>query len=287
MNVCDIETFILDNSNNPNISRGCVGHLTLELLEEYKTYFDKTYFKTHSIRSCVWCVRKNYKSNVCKCGKIIEWNGSKYSNTCSKSCASTRKNKRGKYSKLNNILRVFLCPNCNEFKSKCKNRRCKSCGIESQKRKMSVMYRNPEYIKMLSVRNRKTDEQKLRQSEYMKNLILEGKFTPKSNNRRTNKRLYYDNKSFRSSWELKFYKSMQSKGISLEYETLRIKYKHEDKIRVYIVDFVDPINKIAYEVKPKSMIDDLTISKENALIDWCNKHDYRYEMITEDVICAI
>ncbi|EAJ4655454.1 hypothetical protein CYA84_04410 [Campylobacter coli] len=55
--------------------------------------------------------------------------------------------------------------------------------------------------------------------------------------------------------------------------------------RNYIVDFTDFDNKILYEIKPKSEINnDLNKIKENAAIKWCKNNGFVYKIITEDYL---
>ena len=94
-----------------------------------------------------------------------------------------------------------------------------------------------------------TDSDKQRLSEIMKQKILDGKFTPNSNNRNTHWDAMFDGKQYRSSWEALYqYINQQA-----EYETFRMEYVLDKNIKVYIVDFIDHKNKIVVEVKPKEL----------------------------------
>lgn len=125
-----------------------------------------------------------------------------------------------------------------------------------------------------------------KQSQTMKTMILQGKFTPKSTNRYTHKTLYSEktNQTYRSSWELLFHENHIN--LPLEYETLRIPYTYENVDHVYVVDFVDHIHKQVYEIKPQAycMIEP-NISKIRAGQQWCLKHGYTYNLITEKELC--
>lgn len=81
---------------------------------------------------------------------------------------------------------------------------------------------------------------KLAQSIRMKTLILEGKFTPNSNNRNTHWDACCNGTTYRSSWEA-LYAYLNE---TAEYETLRIPYILNDKEFIYIVDFIDHAEKI-------------------------------------------
>jgi hypothetical protein len=52
------------------------------------------------------------------------------------------------------------------------------------------------------------------------------------------------------------------------------------------VDFEDCKNKILYEIKPSSLIDDpKNLAKHKYAIQWAEKHGYVYKIITEHDIC--
>lgn len=118
-------------------------------------------------------------------------------------------------------------------------------------------------------------------SKIMKEKIANNEWTPNINNRWTRFKVEYKGKKYRSSWEA-IYASLNE---TAEYEKLRIKYKFENKNYIYIVDFIDKIKKEAIEIKPKSLVKDFkNIAKEKVLIEWCNKNNYTYKLITEDYL---
>lgn len=123
-----------------------------------------------------------------------------------------------------------------------------------------------------------------KQSVTVKEKIAAGIFTPNITNSWTHWSAFYkfsdgSCKKFRSTWEAIFY----SLNLDLEYETLRIKYKtSEGKERIYIVDFVDRAKKIAYEIKPSSlMAEKNNAEKHEALLDWASKNEYSVKIIDE------
>jgi hypothetical protein len=121
---------------------------------------------------------------------------------------------------------------------------------------------------------------RLKQSQTIKKLIQDNKFTPPKNTWSKWKSIYlYNGKKykFRSSWEAAFW----SANKHLEYEQLRIPYIYNDNEHIYIVDFIDRLNKTVYEIKPKSKMFDKEISKENSLLDWCSKNNFVYLQINE------
>jgi hypothetical protein len=106
----------------------------------------------------------------------------------------------------------------------------------------------------------------------LKNLILNGSLTPKSNNRNTHWESWYNDKRYRSSWEA-FYQSLNE---SAQHEVLRIPYVDcAGKDRVYIVDFVDDVNKQVIEVKPRELLDTpKMVPKKLALENWALTNGY-------------
>ncbi len=116
-------------------------------------------------------------------------------------------------------------------------------------------------------------------STYMKKLILDGKFTPNSNNRNTHWDSYYKGKKYRSSWEALY----QYFDEAAEYEQLRIMYKFNNIEQVYIVDFVNHITKTCIEVKPKELCDgDKFKAKLEALKEWAADKQYSYMLVTKE-----
>ena len=116
-----------------------------------------------------------------------------------------------------------------------------------------------------------SDADKRMRSKKMKELILQGKFTPNSNNRNTHWNASLDGRKYRSSWEALY----QFINPSAEYEALRIEYFIDATTKIYIVDFVDHINKIVVEVKPRELCTGLKFeSKMSALTNWANITGY-------------
>lgn len=120
------------------------------------------------------------------------------------------------------------------------------------------------------------ESQKKVQSETMKNLIAEGKFTPNITNSWTNWEASIDIngevKRFRSSWEACFWFCNQH----LEYETIRIKHDNG----CYVSDFYDSKEKILYELKPKNRYN-IEIDKMNSLLKYANDNGLRFKWINE------
>jgi hypothetical protein len=130
---------------------------------------------------------------------------------------------------------------------------------------------NPCYGKKYS------EEEKKLKSDQMKEKILNGKFTPKSNNRNTHWESSFLDKKYRSSWEAWY----QYLSPTSEFENLRIQYSINNITKIYIVDFIDRTNKIVAEVKPVEMTKDKIFkAKWNALTHWANVHGYETKLIT-------
>jgi hypothetical protein len=56
----------------------------------------------------------------------------------------------------------------------------------------------------------------------------------------------------------------------------------KNKNRTYIVDFIDMVNKIVYEIKPSSKVDDEEVqNKLTSLEKWCNINKYSLQIIDE------
>lgn len=131
-----------------------------------------------------------------------------------------------------------------------------------------------------SVETRKKSCQK--QSIKMKQLILDGLFTPTITNRWTHSRISVQlfNKiiNVRSSWEAYFLIC----NPDLLYEKIRIPYFIENINKIYIVDFVDDTNKILYEIKPEKTKNNITKLKEIAAINWANSNGYTYKVISDN-----
>jgi hypothetical protein len=128
--------------------------------------------------------------------------------------------------------------------------------------------------------NRKNGVYK-RSSETIKRKILSGEITPRTQNRLNHKRLKSDItgvKRYRSSWELIYHEA----NPILEYETLRVSYIFENINKIYIVDFWNPVEKIAIEIKPSNLTDNpKNKAKREALINWCKANEASYIEITE------
>lgn len=134
-----------------------------------------------------------------------------------------------------------------------------------------------------------TEEKSIKRSISMKTAIKEGRFTPCVHNSLTHNRIeLVDDKQvlkFRSTWELLFYAMYNGEIL---YEDLRISYKINDKERIYIVDFIDKIKKITYEIKPLCHKEsEINIAKESKLLEWCKANNYSYVSVDETYIQSI
>lgn len=124
-----------------------------------------------------------------------------------------------------------------------------------------------------------TYNEKIHKSDTMKEKILKGQFTPNTNNRNTHWESCYNGKKYRSSWEALY----QSFNEYAEYEELRIVYKLENTEKVYIVDFIDYVNKVVVEVKPSRLcLTHKNKIKLEALADWAKINGYKLLIADEN-----
>jgi hypothetical protein len=116
-----------------------------------------------------------------------------------------------------------------------------------------------------------SDLDKKIKSEIMKQKILSGEFTPNSNNRNTHWESTFNNNTYRSSWEALY----QYFNQDAEYEKLRIEYNINNTAKIYIVDFVDHVNKQVIEVKPRELCAGKKFqAKLTALTTWAKLNKY-------------
>jgi hypothetical protein len=124
-----------------------------------------------------------------------------------------------------------------------------------------------------------SNAEKEKKSKIMKQMILDGTFTPNSNNRNTHWESYYKNKRYRSSWDALF----QYFYPDALYENLRIEYSINEKCHIYIVDFIDHDNKIVAEVKPKELCQgDTFFAKISTLTEWSTKNGYTAIIVDQE-----
>jgi hypothetical protein len=126
-----------------------------------------------------------------------------------------------------------------------------------------------------------------KQSETMKKKILNGSFTPNSDNwkRSISFHINLNDKKlrFRSRWEAIFYLVKLYEGDELLYETVRIPYSYENNQLVYIIDFLSSNQIDVFEVRPKSrQTIDKEIYKFAAAKKWCEACNKNFHIIDED-----
>lgn len=98
----------------------------------------------------------------------------------------------------------------------------------------------------------------------------------------------YKGNKFRSLMELSFMLLKESEGHiigeTLLYEKLSVYYKigKNGRDRKYIIDFYDEKNKIAYEVKPASRVNNrINVAKAKAAREHLKKCDIIYKIVCE------
>ena len=170
-----------------------------------------------------------------------------------------------------------------ELKSKLSKKRLEYCqtpkGILHNKKlsRERMGKKNPVHKQTQETR----DRVKNLNSNIMKQLINEGKFTPHVTNSWCRSRVVVSGKPMRSTWEAVFF----ILNPYVEYEKIRILYYNPltKKEQNYIVDFVDEINRVLYEIKPLSTKNTLqNKAKEEAALKWCACNNYTYVCISDD-----
>lgn len=283
MDIDKIINSVIVNRANPNVSRGYVEGLSITILNELHKWFNTNCFATKTIKETIHYVRDNvFKEPLCpECHNRVK----PLKTFCSKSCASKQPKRNTERNRKARESIRYICGSCGKPNVKSKGYNCVSCGNKAQAKKIKTLWETDFNRMNMLCQKPRTLESRKKQSDKVKKLILDGKFTPKSNNRYTHRNARYDNIPFRSTWEQRVYRHFKDTlGITLEYETLRIKYDFDGKSHVYIVDFIDRKNKHVYEIKPNSMVEDREKAKEKALIEWTSKNGYTYEFISEDWI---
>ena len=118
---------------------------------------------------------------------------------------------------------------------------------------------------------RHTKETREAHSRHIKSLILNGQFTPNSNNRNTHWDTTFNGQKYRSSWEALY----QYHNPTAKYELLRIPYEWENETKIYVVDFIDDTSKLVIEVKPRELCKGNRFNaKWNALNAWASANGY-------------
>lgn len=115
----------------------------------------------------------------------------------------------------------------------------------------------------------------------LKDKILSGRYTPKTNNRFVRKRLYSHItgvRRYRSTWEVKYHEKFPN----LQYEFLRVPYKDNNAQKIFIVDFWDSFKKEAIEIKPSNLTNTLNFkAKIEGLSAWCKANNAYFKIVTE------
>lgn len=148
----------------------------------------------------------------------------------------------------------------------------------SEERKKKISFANKgEKNGMYGIKH--SDDYKKNHSIMMKNKILNGEFTPNSNNRNTHWGSSFNGKKYRSSWEA-MYKYWEPES---QYEKIRIPYIFNGIEHIYIVDFINDANSELIEVKPNRLCrSDKMLSKIKSAERWCQIHGYDFVIADEN-----
>lgn len=208
-------------------------------------------------------------------------------------------NKDKEFNCLNCNIKLYYNTDKNLMPKYCSSACCslhnKDIITEKRKATMAKLFQDDEWmveykskISKKSSEFNKSDEGKIankRKSEEIKCRILSGEFTPNITNSWTRMTAKYKDKKFRSMFEALFFAYHTQIKSNIQYEKLRIKYEFENKISTYITDFIDETDKIVYEIKPNSLLDDAkNIAKFSALTRWAIENEYAVRYITEDTL---
>jgi len=124
-----------------------------------------------------------------------------------------------------------------------------------------------------------SEKYKNQKSKMMKEKILNGDFTPNIHNSKTHWQVEYNGKKYRSSWEAVFH----FLNPDCEYEKIRISYFYKGENKIYILDFVDNLNKKLFEIKPKEQLTNGKVkAKEKSAIEWCKKNGFVFQNISQN-----
>lgn len=227
-----------------------------DLIDEYDHKFGHIFYDI---------VNPDHKNKICKmCDNLVKFNYTKteYSNYCCVKCA------RKDPTRISDEQ--------------------KKIGTEKRNAKMKELLDDPirrkEYRDKIyeSVMKTVTPESRLLSSKRMKKKILDGEFTPNITNTWNHWSACVGDKKFRSRFEAIFYAHCLENDIPVEFETLRIPYSYNGSNKIYLVDFVNRRDKIAYEIKPSNQItDEVVVAKELAAKSWCSQNGYTFTYITE------
>ena len=88
------------------------------------------------------------------------------------------------------------------------------------------------------------------------------------------RRYPYHGISYRSSWEVMVAEFLEERSISFEYEKHKFPYVVDEVQRYYFPDFYLPSYELFIEVKPEEMINDITNTKLQAVMDAGHKIIY-------------
>jgi|APCry1669192010_1035390.scaffolds.fasta_scaffold00505_15 hypothetical protein len=224
-------------------------------------YYD-TYIKRDTEGACRYCNQQTTFT-----GSIIQGYATFCSNKCQ--CRYNAQQRIGTHH--DNTAKQKICQKLKAFYKTAEGKRQKRILSDSRLGGLNPIHKQtPE--------SRTATAKKI--SDSMKKLIVTGKFTPCITNSWCRSRVIINNIPFRSSWEAVFY----ILNDTVQYEKIRIPYVNESGVeRIYIVDFLDELNKRLFEIKPKSnRHTPNNMLKEQAAKKWASQNGYSYTIITDE-----
>lgn len=191
--------------------------------------------------------------------------------------------KKCKYEFCSNNRKTSIFPNRIDFNNcsikygiyKYCSKKCSDISWSIKQTENNTSHKMTDYVRKKSYK---------KQSIKMKENIRLGKFIPNITNSWAKSMCEISfirdnilvNIKTRSSWEAYF----QLFNTNLLYEKVIIQYKFRNEYFNYIVDFLDPVNKILYEIKPNSEMNTLkNKAKFRWARKWCEKNSYKYIII--------
>jgi hypothetical protein len=283
-------------------------HLGTSFLDASASLRERLYYIEFDLFSAVLCTFCNARQLRLKLGGSLRFYKSCLSPDCQKLCKSqtTSKNWQNQTEEQNQKIRKKIGAANTGKQRSFEVRRAQAIKMKGTKQTVSTISKRvtsrkangqPWFTALtkqkLSDANRKIhtspefrakyktvyENSRIKQSETMKEKIANGSFTPPITNSWTHWAAHANKngktKRFRSSWEAVFWLLTD-----FEYEKIRVPYHLHGNNRVYIVDFVDPIGKVIYEIKPDNTRNtDENKAKFEAATAWAKKNGYTFEVI--------
>jgi len=265
--------------------------------ETGKEEYYNTYIKEVS-KHCKFCGKektfrgmnegyRTYCSVTCR-SKDLEptryWQGKKQSKDTIKKRVQNTDQSLKEYNRKQTMIQRYgvdnpsMLPEVKEIISKKLNGRKRPRSKEHQNKIIEAKKKNDTLSHALPTRKRIIDSLNSYYQEGDDQCVTVTKLPSNGKGHKTG---YHNDILYRSSYELKFLHFCEKYGIivvSCESKEYRVRYHYEGKQRWYYPDFYLPQYDLCVEVKPKSMINEQVVAKQNAAkLVYSN-----YKVINED-----